>query len=558
MTEAAAQHSWYRDQDRLLAELRGVHAAESPTPVIAGYRDLREIGRGGQGTVYRGQQQSTGQNVAIKVLREPQPDPEDRARFLREVEVVASLAHPGIVKVLHRGEAADGRLYIVMELVEGLPFDEYAREQDVDTIVRQVVEIAEAVQHAHQRGVIHRDLKPSNVRIDAHDRPHLLDFGLAKPMGGAIATELVSRTGLFLGSLPWASPEQLGGDANAVDARTDVYALGVMLYEALCGKTPYPTDGGIGATIQHVTTTNPQRPKREGNALPTDLTAIVLHCLEKEPSRRYQSASELAQDLRRFLAQQPISARTPSLSYVAQTWMRRHRGVSAALALLLVGALAGGAGLWFLYGRSVQSEADARLAADKFAAVNEYLLGTILSDPDDAERKVAEAVRAAAAGVDDNPGLENPLFRAEAHNAVAYWLSSIGDKRAAWEHHEQAMQLRQPLVDPKHPDMTIHYTTLAYFRELHEDYAGAIELMERALDNLTRDTTVPESTRAWILRVIGESRLGLGEWGAAEAVLSESLAIEQRIRAPDARQIEECQALLAKIAEQRKLTRPPR
>ncbi|MHC5064695.1 MAG: serine/threonine protein kinase [Planctomycetota bacterium] len=551
MTEIAAENPWYRDEDRILGELRSLRASELPTPEVDGYRELREIGRGGQGTVYRARQESTGKAVALKVLREVQPDPEEHGRFLREVEVVSSLAHPGIVKLIDCGEARDGRPFLSMDLVEGLPFDEFARGRSVDEILLCMAAVAETVQHAHQRGVIHRDLKPSNLRIDGEGRPLLLDFGLAKPLAENMRSELVSRSGLFLGSLPWASPEQLGSDAAAVDARSDVYALGVMLYEALCGRPPYPTEGGIRETIQHVSATRPEKARRGGQELPGDVDAILQHCLEKDPARRYQTASELAQDLRRYLAREPIAARSPSLGYLARTWMRRQPALTAALALLFVAALIGGGTLWYLYGRSVDAEIEARFAADKFAAVNEYLLGAILASEEDGQQKVADAVRRAAAGVADNPSFADPLFRAEAHNAVAYWLSSIGDKQGAWDHHEEAMRLRQPLMAAEHPDMTFHYTTLAYFRELHEEYAGAIELMELALDNLSRDPAARESTRAWILRVIGESRLGLGELDAAETALQKSLTIEERIREPGERQLLECRDLLEKVEAQR-------
>jgi len=551
MTEAEDQHPWYRDADRLMAELRTAHAGEHPTPTISGYSDLHEIGRGGQGIVYRGQQSSTGQAVAIKVIREPQPDAEHRTRFLREVSIATSLAHPGLVKVIDRGEASDGRLYLAMEMIEGEPFDEFASRQSVDGVIATMLLVADAVQHAHQRGVIHRDLKPSNIRIDSEGRPHVLDFGLAKPLTGGTATDLVSRTGLFLGSLPWASPEQLGNNPAAVDVRTDVYALGLMLYEALCQSPPYPTNGGVRETIQHLTSTPPARPTRDGKALAPDLTAIILHCLEKDPVRRYQSTSELSRDLARFLAAEPVSVQAPKSSYLIKTWIRRHRSITAAMAVLLLGTLVAGSSLWFLYTRSVRAESEARFAADKFAAVNEYLLGAILTTPEDGQQQVALAVRKAAAGVETNPTLADPLFRAETHNAVAYWLSSIGDKKNAWQHHEEAMKLRAPIMDPRHADMTSHYTTLAYFRQLHGDHAGTIDMMKHALLNLKDEEAPRQSTVAWIHRVIGESQLRLGQLDAAETSLRQSLAIEEGVREPGATQLKECHALLTELSQLR-------
>jgi serine/threonine-protein kinase len=239
-----------------------------------------------------------------------------RRRFEREVELAARLKHPDIVTVHDSGEAA-GQRYCAMDYVSGIRLDQYlARSQpDTRTILSLFARICEAVDYAHGHGVVHRDLKPSNVLVDDEGHPHILDFGLAKATDQAdteeTLTTCVSLPGQVMGTLFYLSPEQAAGMPDQIDGRTDVYGLGVMLFEALTGSLPYDVKGRPSEIIRRILETLPARPSALSDRVDGELETIVLKALEKEQARRYQSAKEMSEDLRRYLEGEPILARRP-------------------------------------------------------------------------------------------------------------------------------------------------------------------------------------------------------------------------------------------------------
>lgn len=316
-------------------------ANESDLPTIEGYDLIEELGRGGMGVAYKAMQLSTKRVVALKVmLAGPFASSSARRRFEREIELAARLQHPNIVRVLEGGRVAQQQYYS-MDHVDGIPLDRYlsTTQPDVQTVLRIFSCVCGAVEYAHEHGVIHRDLKPANVLVDDEGQPHILDFGLAKAVEQAeVEDSLVTRVsspGQVMGTLPYLSPEQAAGETSEIDTRTDVYALGVMLYEALTGSLPFDITGRPSEVIQRIAEQPPTRPSSRSDRVDGELETIILKALEKEKSRRYQFASELREDLGRYLEGEPILARPPSSLYVLRKKLRKHR-LAASIALVLL------------------------------------------------------------------------------------------------------------------------------------------------------------------------------------------------------------------------------
>lgn len=342
---------------------------------VPGYEFVREIHRGGQGVVYQAVQCSTKRDVAIKVMKQgPFATLADRARFEREIETLGRLEHPNIVAV-HDAGVVFGWHYFVMNYVDGLPLDEFVeagrqsaraaggvaaasrRKANADTdvttggrggcsvndLLALFATVCDAVHAAHLRGIIHRDLKPSNIRVDRGGQPHVLDFGLAKSLD-AERDSAMTRTGQFVGSLPWAAPEQVEGASGKVDLRTDVYSLGAMLYQLLTGAPPFDVGSNLRSAVDDILFREPSRPSALAASAGSpgvgdELDTIVLKCLSKDRERRYQTAGELARDLRRYLTGEPIEAKRDSAMYVLRKTLRRYRlrvAAAGAFVLLLV------------------------------------------------------------------------------------------------------------------------------------------------------------------------------------------------------------------------------
>lgn len=345
----------------------GTTVVAPPPESLPGYDIQGEIHRGGQGVVYQALQKATRRQVAIKVMREgPFGGWRDHARFEREVQVLAALNHPGIVTIHDSGTAA-GSHYFVMDYIAGSPLDVWAdiAPRSVEQILRLFLTVCEAVNAAHIKGIIHRDLKPGNIRIDDEGRPHILDFGLAKRAthdDEDLDARGMTAIGQFVGSLPWTSPEQAQGTVELVDTRTDVYALGVILYQLLTGTFPYDVKGPMRDVLNRIVSDEPKRPASLRKEIDRDVEAIVLKCLRKEPHRRYQTAGELSRDIERYLVGDAVAARSDSGLYVFGKMLRRHRvpvAVTAAFALLITVSLLASLSLW----RQAVADRDRAIAA---------------------------------------------------------------------------------------------------------------------------------------------------------------------------------------------------
>ncbi|MBN2595024.1 MAG: serine/threonine protein kinase, partial [Sedimentisphaerales bacterium] len=361
--------------------------SEGPGTVIGRYKLLEKIGEGGMAVVYMAEQtEPIRRKVALKIIKLGMDTKSVIARFEAERQALAMMDHPNIAKVLDAGATDTGRPYFVMELVHGVSITAYCDKNKLDTSRRLdlMVQVCHAVQHAHQKGIIHRDIKPSNVLVTMHDDkpvPKVIDFGIAKATNQRLTEKTVfTRYAHFIGTPAYMSPEQAQMSGLDVDTRTDIYSLGVLLYELLTGVTPFDAEklhkAGYTEIQRIICETDPLKPStklsksgqtltdiaRQRQANPEtlhklvkgDLDWIVMKCLEKDRTRRYETVHELAGDIERHLRNQPILACSPSLVYRTQKFWKRHQSkiTTAAVITLLVAGLIITA---FMYLRSVNA-----------------------------------------------------------------------------------------------------------------------------------------------------------------------------------------------------------
>ncbi|MEW6251865.1 MAG: tetratricopeptide repeat protein [Planctomycetota bacterium] len=516
-------------------------AETDPPPEIAGYRFVREIHHGGQGVVYEAIQCSTRRRVALKMLHGgPFADLRARTRLEREVRILGHLRHPHIVGVLDSGVAA-GCPYYVMDYIAGETLAAYLarRRLSGSERLRLCAEICEAVHAAHLRGVIHRDLKPTNIRIDAEGAPHVLDFGLAKVALEELTDEeqpqVLSLTGQFIGSLPWAAPEQAAGRPDAIDMRTDVYALGVILYQVLTGRMPYDVAGSTHAVLERILTAEPARPSALCRELDDELDTIVLKCLAKERERRYANAGEVARDLRHYLANEPIEARRDSLAYVLRKHLRRHRaavGVMAAFALVLAVGLVMVLALWR---QAVEQRATAQRRATQAELVTGFLERVLSSaDPDIVQadqgsllyrslRATADNAARQAAGLADQPEVE-----ARVRHTVGRVYLSLGAYPEAAQQLRQATELRTAQLGSDAPATIDSLLLLGWALKEQGHYEPARQVYERATAvrlGLFGGESLPV---AEAYNYLGQLYLDQNDLARAEPYLRTALDLQQR------------------------------
>lgn len=340
------------------------------------YRIVKQLGVGGMGVVYEAIQESPERAVALKVIRPGLISPQVLRRFAAESRVLGLLKHPGIAQVYEAGEfeTPEGRQpFFAMELIVGEPLDRWCRKRSLDARARieLVAMVCDAVDHAHARGVVHRDLKPGNILVEDSGRPRILDFGVARLQTRDVAVTMATGEGQLVGTLPYMSPEQFGADPTAVGPRTDVYALGVVLYELLAGRLPLDvSDRPVVDAARVILETEPTHLGKISSRFAGDIETIVAKAMNKEPAQRYVSAAELAADLRRHLGDEPIMARPTSALGHFKKFARRNKALVGGAAATMVALVAGLAVSTFLAIEQSQQRELAEKATTK-AAQNE-------------------------------------------------------------------------------------------------------------------------------------------------------------------------------------------
>ncbi|MCA9290060.1 MAG: serine/threonine protein kinase [Phycisphaerales bacterium] len=436
------------DLERTLAALS---STTGDVPTIDGYELRDRPRRGGQGIVYRATQVSTGRDVAVKVLASGRDaTAAERARFRREIDVLARVEHPHLAPIFDGGFTADGRAYLVMRWIDGVSlaaWAEHCRASTTDGPMRRravldvVLPLCDAVACVHRHGVIHRDLKPTNIIVDDAGRPWVIDFGLAMEVDRD--RDDLARAGAFVGTLAYAAPEQVRHRCGAITTATDVYALGLILHELLSGRSAQAEASDLASRVESICTTTLDPPSRDGpRTADAELDTIVAHALAKAPGRRYPNADALASDLRRYRDGLPLDARRNDRWYVCRRTLARHRwaasGALAMVTVLVVAAL----GMTTLYRRAEAESARLR-------EVNLFLEDTIgsVSAASGAEPTLRDTLDEASHWIDLVLG-ERPEVAFSIRMTVANGYRNLGDLAAARGHLDAAATLVARCADP--------------------------------------------------------------------------------------------------------------
>lgn len=555
--------------------------------VIAGrYTLIDVIGEGGMGAVYlASQSEPVKRQVALKLIKPGMDSKAVLARFDAERQALALMDHPNIARIYDGGVTPSGQPFFVMELVHGVPLTRYCdqRRLSVDARLQLFVLVCQAVQHAHQKGIIHRDLKPGNVlvtEVDGRPSPKVIDFGVAKATEFTLTDQSMADFGAIVGTPTYMSPEQADPTSMDIDTRTDVYALGVMLYELLAGSTPLDARqlqrGAFLEVLRMVREVEPPRPSTKlssADALPNiaanrdiepsklahllrgELDWVVMKALEKDRTRRYETANGFARDIQRYLADEVVEARPPSAGYRVQKFVRRHRGaVTAGATVAAALVLATGVSVWFGMSEARQrAEADrmrdlaqANAAAEVKARTRAEAINTFVttalqsSDPMQFGKKdttIAQAMANAIAKIETGAFKDDLETEAGLKDTIGLILKNNGKHEQARLLLEQALATRERVYKGDHPDIALSLNNLAQLYVAQSKYAQAEPLLKRSLAMFEKTCGPEHGDVAAGLNSLAALHYLQGQLDQAEPLFRRALALREKILSPNQRDL---------------------
>jgi serine/threonine protein kinase/tetratricopeptide (TPR) repeat protein len=529
---------------------------EEPGASIGPYKLREQIGEGGMGMVYVAEQtQPVRRKVALKIIKPGMDTRQVVARFEAERQALAMMDHPNIARVFDGGTTPTGRPYFAMELVRGIPITEYCDDQKLAISARLelFVLVCRAVQHAHQKGIIHRDLKPSNILITLHDGvpvPKVIDFGVAKATGQTLTDKTVYTAFTQLVGTPlYMSPEQVELSGLDIDTRSDIYSLGVLLYELLTGTTPFDAEtlrnaafdemrriireqepqspsarlSSLGETLPTVSARRGMDARRLGPSLRGELDWIVMKALEKDRRRRYETASDFASDVIRYVTDQPVEACPPSVGYRMRKFVRRNKGPVAAgvalASLLVLGTVGTSIGLvWARQAetKAKQAEAHAKEEADVANAVWNFLADDLLGQASPAKnarnkRVTVEELLGRAAGRIAGKFAQRPRVEAEIRLTIGSAFEALGDFTAAQPQLERAWEIVRRVLGEEDPrtltfmnNLACLYTDEGEYPNAESLHIKALEVRRRVLGNEDPDTLASMNNLGVLYRAQGK------------------------------------------------------